>query len=293
MFSGKGENVRFAKRRKKSSVWSDMDPDLRSALARSAILVVGAAFLLLTLHWMLSLYYFGGTVFGHEVGTLCVAKINVKAGETITRPLLLSYLNLKDGMPLFDKAGGLFGDDVKNRQSRLMKASPTLKEVAIARRFSGQMYVTAIERTPVARFRNTRLVVDKFGVVFVRNGGVSQLPFITGLPVSTLSPGNNVLEVPGMAAALEFLEAVSEDQLPLRTSSIMDVGISQPDFLNCSLVDRRVIKLAWKGMGEGTPAKSRKWLDAQVLGTAGAMASPSASGCTIFDATRAGHCYAR
>ena len=293
MFFGEGENVRFAKRRKKSSVWSDIDPDFRSALIRVVLVSAGVVLILMSFHWLLSIYYFGGTLFGFEARMPSIAKIEVKSGETITRPLLLSYLGLKEEMPLFDKSVGLLGNDIQSRQARLKKASPTLREITISRRFSGVMEVTATERTPVARFRNTRLVVDAFGVVFVRNGGVSHLPFITGMPLSTLSPGGNVLETPGVAAVLEFVEAIADEQLPLRTSSIVAIDISQPDFLKCTLADRRVLKVAWKGMGEGSPAKSRKWLDAQVSGAMAAMASPSASGLTIFDATRPGHCYAR
>ena len=152
--------------------------------------------------------------------------------------------------------------------------------------------VVATERAPLAKFDSKPFAIDREGVVFARYRGIEQLPVITGLSSSALSPGVRITSHRMMAAALELLQCLEAGQSELRKGFIVGIDVSKIDYIKCEFTDGRRAKLAWKDMGRGTET-SREWLIAQLDGYVAAIQSPRGRNMREFDLTIPGHGYAK
>lgn len=206
--------------------------------------------------------------------------VTIESGETLQPALVRSYLKIEEGMPLF-------GLDIARRRLDLLQNAPTVREVIITRHLPDRLGVRIVERLPVARFGRTNKVVDNEGCVFIRYAGVQTLPMITGFEELAIEPGSSVY---GMAlAALEVLELCHGGRITL---PVAEIDISPEDYLLCTLIDQRQVRLAWDEMGSRSEG-SRTQLENRVLGLIAAMNSDRARNSRSFDATIKGRFYAQ
>ncbi len=213
-------------------------------------------------------------------GRFVLRKIEVQAGDTITRDRICEYLKLQEGMPLFEV-------DINRRQQEFLKDAATIRSLTITRTLPDRLTVSVIEREPLARLARKPLVIDGGGVIFVRYHGIEALPCVSGYPGGLVVPGSRV---EGMTvAALELFELMKNNALPLQ---IVDVDVSHEDYLDCTMSDQRRVKLAWKHIGDND-ARSHRFLLAQLKGLAVAMNSERGQGRGSWDATIQGRAYAR
>lgn len=244
---------------------------------------------------LLSVCFFGGRFLWKTIPGPTVARIEVHAGETITAPLLRDYLQIEEGMPLFDRSrsllGVLFSCDIRAKRRRLLEKAPTLASATITRRMPDTLIVSVTERVPVARLDSYPLVVDRDGVLFVRRRGIEGLPSIRGGKPSPARLGMKFAAGRLADAALELIDCLSSGECAISPVDLDSVDISRPDYIECVFTDRRRAKLAWNEMGEGTPY-GRRCLVAQLNGLSDSMKSPRARGRFRFDVTIPGHCFA-
>ncbi len=251
------------------AVWSR---DQRRVVIGSAVgvLVVLAGFGL----WQLTRHYLNAS------GRFVLRRIDVTAGDTITRDRVCEYLKLREGMPLFSL-------DMAKRRQEFLRDAATIRSLTLARILPDQLSITVIEREPLARLARRPMGVDSAGFVFVRYAGIETLPCISGYPAGLVLPG---ARVEGLAlAALELFEVMKNNTLPLQ---IVDVDVSHEDYLDCTMSDQRRVKLAWKRMGDND-ARSNRFLLAQLRGLAAAMNSGRGQDRGNWDATIQGRAYAR
>ena len=274
----KGDNRSAAIRRRRRmyfrsaagrAVWS---PGQRRGLVGAATLV-GLVLLILGGHWLMDWYLL-------RSGRFVLRRIDVQAGDTITRDRVCEYLRIKEGMPLFEI-------DIVRRQKEFMRDAATIRSLTITRKLPDRMSICVIEREPLARMARHPFAVNSEGLIFVRYIGIDSLPCISGYPGERMVPGTRV---GGSAvAALELLELLRDQHLPLQ---IVDIDVSHEDYLACTMSDQRRAKLAWKYQGDND-TRSRRHLLAQLKGLATAMNSERGQRLASWDATIQGRAYAR
>ena len=245
--------------------------------------------------FLLKLCFFGGRFLWKTIPAPTIKHIEVHAGETITAPLLLDYLQIEEGMPLFDRShsrfGALFSCDIREKQRRLLEKAPTLASATITRRMPDTIVISVTERIPVARLDKYPFGIDRHGILFVRRRGIEGLPTIRGGRSSSARLGMKFSEGWLADAALELIDCLANGECKISSIDLEVVDISKPDYIECVFADRRRAKVAWKEMGKGTPY-GRRCLIAQLNGLADSMKSPRSRGRSRFDVTIPGHCFA-
>lgn len=273
----------------RSSGQSGLSDGQRKMIKLSAVTVVLLMFFL-AFRAILRLYFFGGSLFGIDVPVQVVEQINISTGEAVTKQLLLDFLQLREGMPYFDKKEGLFAGDLAKRQKKILKTAPALSALTITRDSGNTISVTTTERVPLAIFADKTFAIDRSATVFVRYRGVAQLPVIKGFKSGSLSPGTKISSNRMLASALELIECLNNGKSELRKGTVVSIDVSKYDYIECELADQKRLKLAWKNMGHGTDV-GEEWLIAQLNGFVGTARSPRSKGCRYFNATVPGHCY--
>ncbi len=240
---------------------------------------------------LLHFYYFGGSLFGHDFETPRIEHVDIVGGETINAAFLRELLELNEGAPLFDSSHGFCGDDLLLKRDRLLYA-PTLATVTFTRTLPNSFHVAVTERVPIARIEDQNKAIDRNGIVFICNRGLERLPSLTGIPEDKLDPGTNLLkEIRMLPAAIECLECLAEGASVVSTSMLLRLDVSRWNYLECTLVNRKTLKLAWKYMGTGSK-KARVHLVNQLNYSLDAIGSPRGKGASRFDATIPGRCFA-
>lgn len=255
-------------------------------------MAVGIVWMVLSL---LRVCFFGGRILWKTIPGPRVRHIEVHAGETITAPLLLDYLQIEEGMPLFDRSRsflvGLFSCDIREKQRRLLEKAPTLASATITRRMPDTIVISVTERVPVARLERFPFGVDRNGILFVRRRGIEGLPSIRGVHPASAGLGKKFAEGWIADAALELIDCLANGESMISFVDLAVIDVSKADYLECTFTDRRRAKVAWTEMGKGTPY-GRRCLVAQLNGLAQAMASSRSRGRSRFDVTVPGHCFA-
>ena len=252
------------------------------------------------IRWLLQLCFFGGRFFWKTIPGPKIERIEVHAGDTITAPILLDYLKIEKGMPLFDHSHSIFGTlfscDIREKQRLLLEKAPTLASATITRRMPDTIVISVTERVPVARLARSALGIDRNGILFVSRHGMEGLPSVC-LKKSS-SPrragdrlGRKFSEGVLADATLELIDALASGDCRLSMNDLVSVDLSKIDYLECLFANRSRVKLAWTEMGKGS-SYGRRCLIAQLNGLADAMNSPRAHGRFHFDVTIPGRCFA-
>lgn len=279
------------KRRRVRSSGEAGFPEGQKKLIRGAAIFLLIVCLVFSVRALLRLFYFGGTFFGITVPVQTVSKIEIMTGESVSEKLLMEYLGIREGMPVYDVSAGLFANDLGKRQKKILKAAPALSSLIIARTPANTVTVTAIERLPVARFDNSALVIDRDSVVFVRYSGTEMLPVIKGYKgAAPLEPGQKITSHKMMDSAIELIQCLDAGACNVRKGYLQSIDVSKQDSILCNFTDQRQTKLAWKEMGRGTEM-GFNCLVAQLNGVIEAIQSPRGCNFQYFDATIPGHAY--
>ena len=181
-----------------------------------------------------------------------IVNLQIKGGKILTPELIAEYTRIQKGANLFSFSA------TKVRADFLRKA-PNVKSITIIRQLPGTVKIEVVERDPVARFggKSSLLVADREGYVFILKTGRPELPVISGYK-DDLKP-SAVVKGPTLAA-LEALDGCNDPRLVLRVESI-DVGRHDCLVLSIPYDDIvREIRLAWNGMGSGTPESRQNLL---------------------------------
>ena len=175
--------------------------------------------------------------------------IVTKDGAVITPARVREYTGIRAGLNLFDV-------DVRKIRSDFLAHAPNVRSMEIRRVLPDTLRVEIVERVPLARLGNWgSSVVDSEGCVFRVRGGAGELPAIVGLRGLGLKPGSRL---EGMAlAAVQALDACHDPGLRLKVSGI-DVSVAER--LIVYIAGRKVVKLAWPGMGEHGSEPRRRLL---------------------------------
>lgn len=242
-------------------------------------------------YYIVSIYVYGGSLFGKEVEGPKIRSIKVRTGSTIKKEQLLETLNLKPGMPFYDKGVKSFHGDLEEKVEKIMKNAPTISSLEITRQPSNSVVIVVTERIPIARFPNTHLAVDADGVIFVSKSN-GKVPDFLGFPKSLVNPGNRLqAENKNQIAALELVKYINEvnGNVDGINFSVTSVDITSKYRLDCVFNGGIKVEIAWKGMGEGTP-ESTKNLASQLKVWAMTYSHPQSSGGSRFNLTIPNKC---
>ena len=206
-----------------------------------------------------------------------IVHLDIKTGKVLTPELIQEYTHIHEGM-------NLFGFDAKTVRADVLHRAPNVKSISFTRQLPDTVKIDVVERDPVARFggKSGLLVADRDGYVFILRTGRPELPVILGYKDESLKPTTHVQG--STLLALEALDACNDPRLALRVDSI-DVG--REEYLLLSVPYDEVvweIKLAWRGMGSGSP-ESRKDLLSRLSKIVQTLQSPQTKGRTKMDVT--------
>lgn len=272
---------------------------------RIAIVAIVVSFL----YGLVSFYLFGGNFLGMEEPSVAIEEIDIATGDTVTPDILLGWLEMEHGSPLFAKRRGFLANDLRQRRSRAM-ANPTLSSLSISRRYTGKVWIRATERTPVARIGSRNLAIDSQGNVFAfRKAGIEGLVSIEGGVPSSLEAGCKVVPlsldasrealaakgrfVPSAmtVAALRLVDCMLDGSSPIPLSTLRAINVDSGDYLKLFFKDGKTVKLSWDCMKSSLDTDGKEYLEAQLLGLQGVMSSRAGRGLRNFDFTVKGHGY--
>ena len=231
-----------------------------------AVLVVGLGVLS-----VLGVRFLGRALF-QENELFKVRKINIEtSGVVVTRDMVAGWAGL-------NKCSNIFETSIREQRERIMKA-PRVKKVEISRRLPGTLDLNVTERSPIARIekKGAFLSVDLDGIV-MDNRNVSHLPIIVGHGISDLTPGADLNETLIMNA-LEVL-LVCETRPVGRDIRISQLDIREKDEIRLKLADGELIRLAWAGMRDRSPA-SRAGLEKKLEQTVRCIGDSTSRGKRI------------
>lgn len=256
--------------------------------------VAGLALFVYLFCCLISVYVYGGSIFGKRVEGAKIRSIKVRAGSTIGRDQLLEVLNLKPGMPLYDRGGKTVSGDLSEKVRGIMKIAPTISSLEITRLPSNCISVIVTERIPVAWFADTHLAVDAGGIVFASRSN-DRAPDLTGFPRSLKAPGRKLdFSNRSQAATLElinFLNSVNGNILG-HTLSLTSVDISSSYRLGCVFNEAYNVDVAWEGMGDGTRESLEK-LKIQLEVLVRTISHPQNPGGRRYNLTHPNRCFVK
>lgn len=261
---------------------------------------LGVLVVVVSLRSLLRLFFFGGSIFQMEVPEVKIDRVQISAGaaveEEVVKDVLAGEIQCVAGKPFFNPRSGIFADDIKNLQKKLMK-NPALASVVITRTPKGVVEVTTSERVPVARIsiKNSKYFIDRNCVVF--NSKVAwqnppRYPLVSGFaPDGEFKVGTNISSSRMVVAAIELITYLDSEKSLLPHGMLKEVNVSKDFYLLCNLEGPRTLRLAWPDMGRGTE-KSRRWLDAQLKGFVGALTDARGANLREFDLIETNQLYA-
>jgi len=173
--------------------------------------------------------------------------VTITTGKTLTPELICEVLSLKDGVNLFSLP-------IAEKRAELLEQTPNIREIAITRRLPDKIFISIVEREPIARVGSNGRVVDEEGVVFIRYAGTGGLPMIKGSEeLAQINPGDR-LHGNEMAA----VRLVNNAQRPGCRLRLLALDTSKEDYLLLTFADYRQAKFAWEGMSdEATDTEQR------------------------------------
>jgi len=274
--------------------------------AKVSAALVAVAFL----YGLTNFYLFGGRFLGFEEPGPTISEVDILTGDTVTPEILMGWLGLERGAPLFGSRARLFfSPDLRVAHARA-SANPTLASLSVSREFSGKVTIRATERIPLVRIAGNGLAVDRDGNVFAfRKVGMEGLVAIEGSLPSSLQAGNRIVpsslnaafgmtggrDVPSAMgiAALRLIDFLADGKAAIPVSAIRSINTDSPDYLKILFKDGRNATLAWDFMKSSQAQDGRDYLDAQISGLARAMASREGRQHRSFDFTIKGRGFGR
>jgi len=170
-------------------------------------------------------------------------QVSIVSGKMVKSDVIAENLGLKVG------ANTALIDFADKRKSILQRIH-TLRELTIHRKPPNKVFVTAEERTPIAKMgirgrrQTTGRVVDSEGVVFICQRGTQLLPTIYESQSPGTQPGQRLRD--RAKAALILIETCRESEFS--ELNVLDVDIAKPDYLTMTLGSYSIVKIAWEGM---------------------------------------------
>jgi len=167
-------------------------------------------------------------------------QVHIEAGKMVRAEVIAEHFGLKKGANLDDI-------DFQVRRKELLEKVPTLRMVTVRRILPDKVYITAEERTPIARLNlrgNRRVsgrVVDAEGMVFMCQRGTQMLPTIREAVAPGTQPGHMLTG--SSAKALELITMSREAEF--LTLGVLEVDASKPDYLTAVLSNYSKAKLCW------------------------------------------------
>lgn len=225
--------------------------DRRRGLPPAAKIVARLALLLGALAAAAWLVWETGALLFWENPRYAIRKLVIRIdGPSLTPPLIRSYTQLGEGT-------NLFAFPLARAQDALERV-PEVKSAVLQRILPDSVVIDVVERVPLARLgRWESLGVDREGRVFSLRSGGAELPVISGGGERRPRPGSRVGQ--GALNALEVVEVCKRSRIGEK-ARLASIDVSSRDYLELYLAAGERAKLAWKGMGTGTP-ESRQCLE--------------------------------
>ena len=192
-------------------------------------------------------------------------------GPMIGERLVRDYTGLREGI-------NLFSVNLTRMRSEFLRKTPAVRTFAVARHLPDWIEVVVTERETLARLgRWGFLGVDREGRVFNLRAGPREVPVLTGFAQSHLIPGAQV--DPSVLRGIEALDACRRSSVG-NMVRIVSIDVAPKDYVELYLTGGERIRMAWDGMGTGTPAV-RQQLERKLDLLAQALQSASARGRRI------------
>lgn len=170
-------------------------------------------------------------------------QVSIVSGKMVKADVIAENLGLKVGANT-----ALIDFDAKRKS--ILQRIHTLRELTIRRKLPNRVFVTAEERSPIAKMglhgrrQTTGRVVDSEGVVFICQRGTQLLPTIYEPKSPGTQPGQRLKD--RAKAALQLIDICRETEFA--ELNVLDVDISKPDYLTMTLGNYSIVKIAWEGM---------------------------------------------
>ena len=247
----------------------------------AAVVVAGLAALALAV-WGAQVAY--GRMRDVYIQQCCITdageQVEIVTGKIIPARLIVNHFGLTNGVNLAEVPFAVL-------RERLLKDTPNLRDVKIARRLPNFVRVEVTERVPVVRVigsganASPNNAADREGVVFwYPRRDTALLPVVREAKKNTSAPGERLT---GMAlAALQLLEESTDPAFS--ALKIQEVDTFKPDYLFATLGDSSRAKIAWEDMEKPTKA-SRASLRRQLKRLSDAIKSNLAAGTKLWNAT--------
>ena len=212
-------------------------------------------------------------------------QVTIQTGDTLSEADLREVIGIEPGV-------NLFAIDIAQERRKFLDHAHHVRNIQMTRVLPDRLEIRVIERRPVARVgRAGDLVADPEGLVFVWRGDVERLPMLVGgrhaRGGGILVVGETLVEVyPGARVygnAQAGIEALLLNEEPPYQLPVMEVDVSRLDHIVLHLDDRREIRLAWDGMGQGTRDAARN-LRRRMNALMDVLRNPDAAGKRQFDA---------
>lgn len=213
-------------------------------------------------------------------------QIQVETGPNIQAGTIIEGFGLHIGVNLADV-------NFPKVREKLLKRIPNIRAITVTRHLPDKITITVEEREPVARLSYigaraaTGKVVDREGVVFVRQPGTELLPVIREKSAPGTRPGEKLT---GRArAALDLVQCCSVP--PYSELGLLEIDIRPRDFLLATLGNLTRAKITWEDMDEPT-SRTAASLKSQITNLTQTFCSPCAVRGTIWNVTLPGKCFA-
>ncbi len=252
---------------------------------------VGAIILLMAVIVGFLVAAFAGILFARDLlfarnDRFVIRNIEIVDGQIKTEDMIREYLAY-EGITV---GTNLFAFDINDFEVLYLKRNPLVKMIQLKRKFPDTLKVAIRERDPLVRLgQRGSLVADSEGFVFRLSSNLHRLPVIIGCKEPDLETGEYVQGA--SRAAVELLAICDNPRVGLR---VVGVDVSKSDYLLVHFVMSDGIKearLAWDGMGSGTPEAGQDLLVR--LGRLKQAALNDRGRHGLFDATLPGRVYVR
>ena len=206
-------------------------------------------------------------------------QVEITSGKMVHPSTVAEEFGLKVGRNLAEI-------DFARKREEVLAKIPNLLTIKVTRKLPDKVFITAVERTPIARMgirgdkRTTGRVVDSEGMVFLCQRGTQALPTIYENAAPGTHPGQKIKR--RTLAALRLIEACRDPDLT--EFRILEVDTSKRDFLIATLSNYSRVKILWDDM-DAPSARTEKDLQLRLARLRDAIRSKVAPETVIWNAT--------
>lgn len=170
-------------------------------------------------------------------------------GPMLSEQHVREYTGIKEGQNLFDL-------NLVRRREIFLQRQPNVATMSLTRQLPDTLVIELTERVAIARLsRFQSWGVDREGKVFIVGPGTRDLPVIAGFPTTGIGPGSGVPA--SVSKALDVVDAC-RNTASGRQLHVVSLDVAPREFVELYMVGGERVRLAWEGMGTGTPAAQKQ-----------------------------------